>query len=288
MKFSIITPSFNQLSYLKRCVASVADQQGVDVEHIVIDGGSSDGTGEWLRDAAEKHSTDRYHLSFISEADQGMYDALNKGFGRATGELSAWLNCDEQYLPNALQKVARHFFKNSETGLVCGDALLVTPDGQLITYRKNPPLRRAYILADHLYAQSAALFFRSSVFSSGYRFDPRWRAAGDCDFITRVLEAGFCCEQIRDYLATCAMTGKNLSRRIGGVEELQTFRRAAPSLYRRGRPVWNLLRHVEKLIRGGYCQSVPLEYDLYTEHSEVRKKISAQKVDFKFRWDACE
>jgi glycosyltransferase involved in cell wall biosynthesis len=261
----------------------VADQRGVSIEHVVIDGGSTDGTVEWLQAAAG-----RYHLTFVSEADEGMYDALNKGFDRASGEIFAWLNCDEQYLPDALQEVVRYFAGHPEVDIVYGDALLIAPNGHLITCRKNPPLRRAYVLADHLYAQSAAMFFRAEIFSSGYRFNTAWKAVGDCDFVSRVLSAGFCSGQIKAYLAACTMTGENLSRQKGGVQELQAFRRAAPMRYRIGRAAWNLLRYTEKFLRGGYHQAAPLKYDLYSENSNVREQFVAQKPDVRFRWDSCE
>ncbi len=285
MKFSIITPSLNQLSYLKRCIASVADQKNVTVEHIVIDGGSADGSVEFLRECAGRQSpADNYHLTFVSEPDKGMYDALNKGIDRSAGDISAWLNCDEQYLPDTLQRTARFFERHPDADFVCGDVLIISPDGRLLTCRKNPPLRRAYVLADHLYTQSAAMFFRSVIFDAGLRFNTAWKAVGDCDFTVRLLAAGFRAGLIRNYLAVCTMTGENLSRRSAGVDELQAFRRAAPELYRLGRPVLNLLRHSEKFLRGGYRQSVPLEYELYLKDSGVREKITAQKADFRFKW----
>ncbi len=91
MKVSVVTPSYNMLDYLKRCHKSVADQRGVDVEHIVVDGLSTDGTKEFLESQASIHA--------IIERDQGMYDAVNKGLLTARGEIMSYLNCDEQYLP---------------------------------------------------------------------------------------------------------------------------------------------------------------------------------------------
>ncbi|NOU35172.1 MAG: glycosyltransferase [Kiritimatiellaceae bacterium] len=303
MKFSIITPALNQLPYLKRCIASVADQQGVEVEHIVIDGGSTDGTVEWLNTVA-----DRYRLTFISEPDKGMYDALNKGVtlalqkqgdenlpdnwqqttGNCDDEIVAWLNCDEQYLPGTLEKVAQYFTEHPDADAAYGDVLLVSPDGGLLTCRKNPPLRRAYILADHLYAHSASMFFRSGIFDSGLRFDSSWKAVSDCDFILRVLKSGFRFGQIKKYLSACTMSGENLSRQQAGIEELKAFRRLSPPLYRMGRPAWNAFRYLEKFLRGGYAQALPLEYELYTEDLDRRRLIRARAASCKFRWDGNE
>src|SRR5690349_18314195 len=97
MKFSIVTPSFRNSKCLKLCIASVADQQDVEREHIIQDSCSDDGTQDWL-------PQDHRVRAFI-EKDGGMYDAINSGYRRATGDILAYLNCDEQYLPGALQAV---------------------------------------------------------------------------------------------------------------------------------------------------------------------------------------
>lgn len=297
MKFWIITPSLNQLAYLKRCIASVADQitggrenpGRIEIHHHVQDGGSTDGTVEFLRDyIARRPASGNYQLTFVSEADKGMYDAINKGLDRSSGEVFAWLNCDEQYLPGTLQNVSQGFENRSEADFIYGDALLVDAQGRLLTYRKNPPLRRAYVLADHLYTQSAAMFFRSRIFASGLRFDTVWKAVGDCDLVVRAFKAGFRPAQIRSYLAACTMTGENLSRAQIGVEELRAFRGQAPLFYRTTRPVWNTLRHLEKFLRGGYRQPAPLGYALYLDGSNVRKNIVAETTSSRFKWIADE
>ena len=115
MKFSIVTPSFNQSHWLKLCVASIADQQGVELEHIVQDAGSDDGTLTWLPQDAR--------VQAFVETDAGMYDAVNRGLRRATGDILAYLNCDEQYLPGALASVARFFQTHPEVDLVRAQVL---------------------------------------------------------------------------------------------------------------------------------------------------------------------
>jgi glycosyltransferase involved in cell wall biosynthesis len=107
MNFSIITPSFRNSAWLKLCIASVADQQGVELEHIVQDSCSDDGTGDWL-------PNDPRVKAFI-EKDAGMYDAVNRGYRRATGDILAYLNCDEQYLPGALAAVKSFFEATRES-----------------------------------------------------------------------------------------------------------------------------------------------------------------------------
>src|SRR3954464_10648572 len=101
MQFSIVTPSFRQLSWLKRAVRSVADQKGVEVEHIIQDAGTGPELETWVRENS--------NAQLFVEKDNGMYDAVNRGLARAQGEICAYLNCDEQYLPGTLEKVAQCF-----------------------------------------------------------------------------------------------------------------------------------------------------------------------------------
>src|SRR5580704_14991665 len=120
MQFSIITPSFRNSNWLKLCIASVADQ-GVEVEHIVQDAGSDDGTLDWL-------SKDSRVKAFV-EKDAGMYDAVNRGLRRASGEILAYLNCDEQYLPGALAAVSDFFTARPNVDVVFGDFIATDSKG---------------------------------------------------------------------------------------------------------------------------------------------------------------
>ena len=106
--FSVITPSFRMLNWLKLCAASVADQHGVTFEHIVQDGGTGAELDEWARTQPS--------LRCFQERDQGMYDAINRGIKRATGDIFAYLNCDEQYLPGALMPGSAIFCRASSGG----------------------------------------------------------------------------------------------------------------------------------------------------------------------------
>jgi glycosyltransferase involved in cell wall biosynthesis len=124
MKFSIITPAFNSGKYIESTIRSVVNQGYGDFEHIVMDGGSKDGTIEILK---------RYpHLNWISEKDSGQSDAINKGFSKSTGEILAWQNADDLYLPGAFEKVAQCFRENPEVDLVYGDYQLISMDGSWI------------------------------------------------------------------------------------------------------------------------------------------------------------
>src|SRR5947209_2371212 len=106
LKISVVTPTFNGIATLRETIESVLTQDYQNWEHIVIDGGSTDGTLDLLRSYA--------HLQWLSEKDEGHYHAMNKGIERATGEIIAILNSDDRYRNGALSKVATAFAKNPE------------------------------------------------------------------------------------------------------------------------------------------------------------------------------
>ena len=121
LKISIITPSFNQGLYLEQTILSVLNQNYPNLEYIIIDGGSSDNSIEIIK-KYEQHLT-----YWISEKDKGQSDAINKGLKKITGDIFNWLNSDDYYEPNTLQKVA-HAFSSPEINIVSGTGRLFQGD----------------------------------------------------------------------------------------------------------------------------------------------------------------
>ena len=122
-KISVVTPSLNQGQFLEKCIKSVIKQDYPDFEYIIIDGGSTDNS----LDIIAEH--EQYLTYFVSEPDNGQSEAINKGFRKAKGEIVAWLNSDDYYLPGAFQKVAEAFGRNPKASFYFGNGLRVDSKG---------------------------------------------------------------------------------------------------------------------------------------------------------------
>jgi glycosyltransferase len=273
MRFSIITASFRQLPWLKRCVRSVADQ-GIEVEHIIRDAGTGAELEEWVR----SNSTARLFV----EKDEGMYDAINRGIDVASGGIIGILNCDEQYLPETLKRVHEVFEAKPAASIVAGDYIVVDPEQRLLAFRKVTPLRASMIATDHLYAFTCAMFFRRSVFAEGLQFDTTLRSVADGRLICRALERGHRAALLHRYLATFTWTGDNLSARSISREEDARLRRALSPWLRLAAPLLRSYRHVERMLAGGYS-SGPISYEVFAaEGDRHRTHFTCERPSFRY------
>jgi len=273
MKFSIVTPSFRQLGWLKRAVRSVADQ-GVEVEHIIQDAGTGPELEQWVRE----HSS----AQLFVEKDSGMYDAINRGFARCTGEICAFLNCDEQYLPGTLKRVARAFAENPWADAVAGDYLVLDPECGLLSFRKVTPLRRAMILTDHLYAFTCAIFFRRRIFDDGVHFNSELKDVADGLWVAEVLRRGYRFALVPEYLSTFVFTGDNRSQQPLAKLELAGMRATLSRPLQLAAPLLRVWRHLEKWRRGGY-RSVPIAYEVYAgDDAPERTRFISERPSFRY------
>jgi hypothetical protein len=262
MKFSIITPSYRNSDWLKLCVASVADQ-GVEHEHIIQDAGSDDGTLEWLR-------KDNRVRAFV-EKDSGMYDAINRGLRRSSGEILAHLNCDEQYLPGALAAVEDFFSAHPEAEVLFGDAIAVNGAGEYLWHRKMVCPRLWHTWACHLSTLTCATFFRRHLVEHrGLLFDTRWKFVGDGDWMNRALQMGIPMARLPRFTSVFTHTGENLSLQAAAREETSRYNREAPFWARRLRPLVKAHHFARRLFSGTYRQQ-PFGFELFTKSSPDRR-----------------
>lgn len=193
--FSIVTPSFNQAAFIRDAIESVRAQRYGDVEHIVIDGKSIDGTVDILR----RYSLDQdsKHLHWISETDRGQSHALNKGFALASGDIVGWLNSDDRYLPDCFDHVVRAFAKYPEIDILYGDYRWIHENGRLYRTRREIEFS-PFILLYHrvLYIPTTATFFHRRVFDAGHYLNEDLHYALDFEFFVRLMTSGCCFRHI--------------------------------------------------------------------------------------------
>jgi glycosyltransferase involved in cell wall biosynthesis len=274
MRFSIITPSFRQSEWLKLCVASVADQ-GVELEHIIQHKGSENGTLDWL------HGDSR--VKVFAEDDSGMYDAVNRGLRRAGGEILAWLNCDEQYLPGALRAVEQHFAAHPQTGLLFAHAIVVDADGHYLFHRKVVRPQLAHTWTSPVSTLSCAMFFRRSLLSERNLFlDPRWRYCGDAEWLLRVLRQKIPIGLLDDFTSAYTRTEKNLSATAEAAAESRRFFATAPAWLRMLGPILVSHHRLRRFLRGIYFQK-PFSYSIYTRQS-LQSRVSRLALKPSTRW----
>src|ERR1700736_4207479 len=183
-KISIVTPTFNGIATLRETIQSVLAQDYKDWEHIVIDGGSTDGTVDLLR---------KYpHLQWMSEKDQGHYHAMNKGIERAQGDIVGILNADDCYREGALRKVASGFEMNPQWDALFGDIVYVDGTGDEIFRREEARYDYDVLRFGNIcYVIHPTLFIKKGVYEcvGTYRYE-KFLNACDVDLMLRLGRAG--------------------------------------------------------------------------------------------------
>jgi glycosyltransferase involved in cell wall biosynthesis len=276
MRFSIVTPSFRSSRWLKLCIASVADQ-GVMLEHIIQDAGSDDGTLDWL-------TRDQRIKAFI-EKDQGMYDAINRGLRRSTGDILAYLNCDEQYLPGALANVSRFFEEHPDVDVVFGDVIMVDGEGAYLYHRKMQTPLKYHTWTCHLSTLSCGTYFRRRVFADyGFEFNPVLRDVGDGEWMVRLLRRGLKMDVLGQFTSVFTQTGANMSAAPNALRENRALRDSAPAWARPMRPVFIAQHRLRRFLGGMYSRG-PFAYEIFTtsdlahrRHFEVVQPIGRARI----------
>ncbi|HEX7177459.1 MAG TPA: glycosyltransferase family 2 protein [Pyrinomonadaceae bacterium] len=189
-KISIVTPSFNQAAYLEQTILSVVGQNYEPLEFIIIDGGSTDDSVEVIKKYEQ-------HLAhWVSEPDRGQAHAINKGLAHATGDLVAYINSDDLYLPGAFAAVTRHFDEHPRCEWLCGDTLMFGEGGvdQTSLVSANVPRTAAQVLSWAYKAPQPGMFWRRELLRDG--FAEQWRYCFDHELYVRLLLDGHACEHL--------------------------------------------------------------------------------------------
>ncbi len=231
LKVSIVTPSLNQGPFIERTVRSVLDQEGdFDLEYLVFDGGSTDGTLEVLR---------RYdgRLRLVVEPDRGQADAINKGLRAATGEVLGWINSDDLLYPGALARVAAAFRARADVAWVHGRCEIVDAHDQPIRrwvsaykdFRCSRYSRRSLLVEN--YVSQMTVFWRRSAMERVGLLDETLRYTFDYEYWLRLSALGaplYVPERLAAFRwYTSSKSGAHFERQFQ--EDLEVFRRHAPA-----------------------------------------------------------
>lgn len=180
---SIVTPSFNQAPYLEQTLRSVLEQEYPSLEYIVVDGASTDASVDIIKKYMERLTW------WVSENDRGQGDAINKGLARASGEIIAWLNSDDTYLPDTISSAVKIFEQNPDVVLVYGDMLAVDENGQTTNVLKYRQLSLEELLCFQIIGQPA-VFFRRAAYEKAGGLDTTFHFLLDHHLWIRIAQQG--------------------------------------------------------------------------------------------------
>lgn len=178
MRITVVTPSYNQCQFLEETIESVLSQGIQDLEYIIMDGGSTDGSVEIIKKYAK-------HLAYWqSQKDGGQTHAINAGFARATGDVLCWLNSDDRYMPGALALAEREFSADPRLQLLYGDYILSYPGDREVL---KPKISFDFNICLHAYLMipQASSFWTASLFRKIGGLNPEFQFAFDYDFFLR-------------------------------------------------------------------------------------------------------
>jgi glycosyltransferase involved in cell wall biosynthesis len=180
---SIITPSFNQAAYLEQTIRSVLEQDYPRIEYLVVDGASTDASVEVIRKYESKLAW------WVSEKDRGQADAINKGFARATGDVIAWLNSDDYYLPDTISAAVKAFEENPDVVLAYGNMISVDENGKTFNTLNYRQLTLEDLLCFQIIGQPAVFMRRSALQAAG-ELDPTFHFMLDHHLWIRLAQRG--------------------------------------------------------------------------------------------------
>lgn len=178
---SIITPSYNQSEYIEDNIHSVRSQNYPDIEHIVVDGGSDDGTVDIL-----KKYENKYNLRWVSESDRGQSHAINKGIEMANGKWIGWQNSDDFYLSESFKKFSQAIEENPQSDIICGDLLVVDESGDEIGRKYSIPPSKFVQRHWSLFTSNQSFFIKKKKLESIGILNEKYEYTMDADLFWRV------------------------------------------------------------------------------------------------------
>lgn len=261
-RFSIITPSHNQGRYLRDCLNSVIAQQapGLEIEHIVIDAVSTDGTQEILKEYP--------NIKWVSEPDEGISDAINKGFKMATGDWLMWLNCDDYLLPNALKNVADHIASHPSASVVYGDCQFINADKSLIRRKFDHPMDEWTLLFAGCYIASTSCFLKREIIDHEILLDSDYKVCMDWDLYLRLIRENYVFSYLPKALASFRWHETNTSLTLSKKAMEESIQLQKKHIQLRDLPEWLGTKPAVIMMRT--AMRFVRSYKRYLAHGRIR------------------
>jgi glycosyltransferase involved in cell wall biosynthesis len=183
-KISIVTPAFNRADYLEETILSILNQKYPNLEYIIIDGGSTDGTLGIIK------KYEKYLTYWISEPDNGMYCAIRKGFNKSTGEIMAWINADDKYQSKSLFAVAQIFSDLPDVEWILGMSATYSEDGICVKVSQGRKWSESrFYIGDYRWIQQESVFWKRSLWArTGNDISTSYKYAGDFELWCRFFQ----------------------------------------------------------------------------------------------------
>jgi glycosyltransferase involved in cell wall biosynthesis len=218
MDFTIITPSFSYGRFISACLESVASQEGVKLEHLVMDAGSQDDTEEVVA---------RFpHATFFQQPDKGMSDGINKGFLRAKGKWVMWLNADDRLKPGALLEVKKFAEGYSEADVIYGGWDYMDGEGKFIRRMQALPFDFRILVQHGCYIGSTACFYRrDTTIAEGELLDIDFGYCMDGEYYARLAHLGKRFQHMPFILADFRLHGESISQKSLGKHDMKNVLR---------------------------------------------------------------
>jgi glycosyltransferase involved in cell wall biosynthesis len=229
-KISIVTPSYNQSQFLERTILSVLNQNYPNLEYIIIDGGSTDGSVDIIK------KYEKYLAYWVSEPDKGQADAINKGFSKSTGDILAYINSDDTYVPGAFFKIVEAISDNPKADLVFGNIHFVDEYDNKFDELRFTKFDFSTLIYEGGNLHQTGAFWTRKIYDAVKGVNVKYKFCIDFDFFCRVAEAGNL-KYIREYIANFRYHRKSKSSMIDYIglvehEEIATrYRKSNNKIY---------------------------------------------------------
>ena len=255
-RITVVTPSFNQATYLPETIESVLNQNYPNLEYIIIDGSSTDGSVDIIKEY------ESYLSYWCSEEDEGQSDAINKGFKRSTGELLAWVNSDDVLFPGCLNSVAECYLKKGKPDIIHTNVCYIDSGSRTTRFIRVPRQSRFFFFRGVWHVAAPTLFYKSSLFRGVGGLDFRYHLCMDLDLWVRMIKAGARIEHVKEYLGGYrwhASSKSTVASKKGSVrshpEAVDIFSNYVPNYSPRKLRFWRLIYKSYQMVNLNYVRA---------------------------------